>query len=176
MLRQDIGVLDSSNGRFCPDCAILKVPYTQVSTFDRLSPALALRLDRAVDSWHGGVNTCGKNFQHVSLPEELDMTPYIRLTESRTSTLAASGGRLLYRIMSLVEHIGATLRSGHYVAYTRSSFGGDNVEWMRWDDNVITPSSWAAVSLAPAYLVFYECVDTALLAALFPVPVAAEIV
>ena len=114
-----------------------------------------------------------KNFRHVALPETLDMLPYVGrrpLGQAAETALAAAGGRLEYRLASIVVHAGHSLRSGHYVAYKRASPGGAGAApaWECWDDRSITPLTWEVVAAQPAYLVFYECTNMGLLAAVFP--------
>jgi len=163
------------DGRRCDGCNIERVPYTVSRSFHRLPRALALHLSRGTDRWQGGVNVGTKNFRHDTLPETLDMLPYVGrrpLGQAAETALAAAGGRLEYRLVSIVVHIGHSLRSGHYIAYKRASPGGADGAaapvWECWNDSAITTVTWAVVAAQPAYLVFYECSDMGLLAAVFP--------
>lgn len=181
-------------GRRCDGCNIDRVPFTLRRSFHRLPRALALHLGRGTDRWEGAVNVGSKNFRHVMLPETLDMLPYVGrrpLGQEEETALDTAGGQLLYRLVSVVVHIGGSLHGGHYTTYKRATLGGAAVpaaaapladgvaagggggaapEWECWNDSTVLPVTWAVVAAQPAYLVFYECTDMALLAAVFPGP------
>jgi hypothetical protein len=131
-----------------------------------------------------GVDVAAKNFRHVDLPEMLDMTPHTSLQPLAAAELSTRGGRLMYRLVSVVVHLGEVVTSGHYIAYRRARLEDHQQQppaqleapvpvaagpgsWECWDDERIEPATWNAVSKQPAYLVFYECVDPALHAAVF---------
>ena len=144
------------NGRRCERCNIERVPYSTTLAFDHLPCALALHINR-------GVADITKNFRHVALPETLDMAPYTRLNQAQTATLAAAGGSINYRLVSVVVHKGPKLTSGHYVAYRRAPPGSSHA-WECWDDKIISAATWNTVASQAAYLVFYECDNPQLLA------------
>ena len=57
-----------------------------------------------------------------------------------------------YELRSVVEHVGKSAKSGHYIAY--SSEGG-NGRWRRYDDAVVTLSSESEATRRP-YIAFYQ--------------------
>ena len=77
----------------------------------------------------------------------------VHFSETLALSRAMCGGRegARYRLAALVEHIGATPRSGHYVAYAQ---GGGS--WLRFDDTTVQPCSLQAMLARPAYLLAYE--------------------
>lgn len=171
LLSEDVGVSRKSDGRECTSCGKTKVAYTRTCLFDSLPQVLALQLGRSANtaapsSLPGFVGA--KNFKHVALPKEFDAVPYAKVGTAARDTLDAAGGRLDFRLMSIVVHHGTSLRGGHYTAYCRSGPGSGGVEWELWNDSFIFPSSWADVCAAPAYLAFYEVVNAGLLEKVFP--------
>ena len=64
------------------------------------------------------------------------------------------GGRegARYRLAALVEHIGSTPRSGHYVAYTQAA---GSAGWLRFDDETVQSCSLQSVLARPAYILCY---------------------
>ena len=91
----------------------------------------------------------------VALPAgEEKISKRVQFSESLVLSRAVCGGRegVRYRLAALVEHIGATPRSGHYVAYAQ---GGDS-GWLRFDDTTVQPCSLPSVLARPAYILAYE--------------------
>ena len=177
-------VTNPAGGRRCDGCNKDRVAYTEHRAFTRLPLALALHLRRGVYVRIAGVDVAAKNFRHVDLPEMLDMTPHTSLQPLAAAELSTRGGRLMYRLVSVVVHLGEVVTSGHYIAYRRARLEDHQQQppaqleapvpvaagpgsWECWDDERIEPATWNAVSKQPAYLVFYECVDPALHAAVF---------
>jgi hypothetical protein len=64
-----------------------------------------------------------------------------------------TGGKMPYRLMSIVEHRG-NAHGGHYVSYRRDHSG----EWFRISDATVTPISWPQVRTCQAYMLFYEAI------------------
>ena len=58
-----------------------------------------------------------------------------------------------YRLAALIEHIGSTPRSGHYVAFSREAHTG---AWLRFDDAQLQTASLEAILARPAYILAYE--------------------
>lgn len=154
---------DVLDGRRCDSCNLDRVPFTVHRVFDRLPRALAFHLGRGAND--GPITT--KNFRHIALPDTFDMAPYVRVPPATPAAdaLVAAGGQLRYRLVSIVVHHGATLRSGHYVAYRR---GPNATQWECWDDERITQVQWSVVAQQAAYLAFYESVEPELINAVFP--------
>ncbi|XP_022875024.1 ubiquitin carboxyl-terminal hydrolase 2-like [Olea europaea var. sylvestris] len=86
---------------------------------------------------------------HVNFKETIDLKRYMnpRCTERDV---------YVYRLVGVVEHLG-TMRSGHYVAYVRSSKGenGDSV-WYHASDAHVHEVSLEEVLRCEAYILFYE--------------------
>jgi hypothetical protein len=158
-----------SDGRRCNSCNLDNVPYTWNRKFSCVSKAIAFQLRRGIHGWVG-LNYGSKNFRHVRIPQSLDMAPYINLSPAQTTILHASAVGLLYHPVSIVVHTGLLVRAGHYVTYRRDPLHltPDATAWECWNDGIITQTTWSFVSKQPAYLMFFECTDPSLLAALFP--------
>ena len=62
-------------------------------------------------------------------------------------------GTARYEFASVVEHIGATMKSGHYVAYVQSG------SLKCCNDDVITDTTWENVEARQAYLLVYVRAD-----------------
>ena len=61
-------------------------------------------------------------------------------------------GGVTYELRSVIEHIGESSRSGHYVARVRRS---PSNSWYEMDDRVVRKSSAERAGLAP-YIAFYQ--------------------
>jgi ubiquitin C-terminal hydrolase len=79
----------------------------------------------------------------------------VQFSETLALSRAVCGGRegARYRLAAVVEHIGSTPRSGHYVAYAQ---GGGAASWLRFDDTTVQPCSLQSVLARPAYILAYE--------------------
>ena len=72
-----------------------------------------------------------------------------------------------YRLVGVIEHIGNSLKKGHYVAYVRGSRTGSKQQqqssgsstWFCADDSIIREVSLADVLKCEAYLLFYERIE-----------------
>ena len=74
------------------------------------------------------------------------------LTLSRSVCGGREGAR--YRLAALVEHIGASPRSGHYVAFAQQD--ADAGSWLRFDDTTVQACSLESVLSRPAYILAYQ--------------------
>ena len=74
------------------------------------------------------------------------------LTLSRSVCGGREGAR--YRLAALVEHIGASPRSGHYVAFAQQ--GAAAGSWLRFDDTTVQACSLESVLSRPAYILAYQ--------------------
>lgn len=105
--------------------------------------------------------TGSKSRDAVAVPTALDATKYVNAF--------AGGARYTLILRSVVCHMGSTIRSGHYVAYTY----GPRVGWRRWNDLDARPvrsvrgsvvsgepedAKWAEEIARDCYLLFYELV------------------
>ena len=66
-------------------------------------------------------------------------------------TVESNDQQTKYRITGIVVHKGASLSSGHYLAYFRADH-----RWYRADDKKIRKVAWATVRKQKAYIIFYE--------------------
>lgn len=60
-----------------------------------------------------------------------------------------------YVLTSVVEHLGAGVDHGHYVAYCR---GFDHKQWFHFDDECVQGISGQKVVSSQPYLLVYRCV------------------
>jgi len=79
---------------------------------------------------------------HVDFPATLDLAPFCT---------AECAGSLVYTLQGVVVHSGGNTKSGHYVAYTRTSQG-----WHYFSDTTVRASSLPDALGQQAYLLFYE--------------------
>jgi ubiquitin C-terminal hydrolase len=79
---------------------------------------------------------------HVDFPATLDLAPFCT---------AECAGSLIYKLQGVVVHSGGNTKSGHYVAYTRTSQG-----WHYFSDTTVRASSLPDALGQQAYLLFYE--------------------
>lgn len=57
-----------------------------------------------------------------------------------------------FSLFAVVNHIGQTIESGHYTAYTKDTNGS----WYLCNDRIITPVSFKEVVTPEAYMLFYQ--------------------
>ena len=99
---------------------------------------------------------------HISFPEDLDMTPFLSGCRSDvgaddpSSPLSSSMPQLnssknRYSLYAVVNHLG-TLDSGHYTCFIRQH----KDQWFKCDDHMITKASSSAVLQSEGYLLFYH--------------------
>lgn len=115
-----------------------KVAATKQFSLERAPFALCIQLKRF--SMMGG-----KINKHVELKTRLDLTPY-------SSKSAVSNGKLTYRLVSMVTHLGSTQHCGHYTAIGGTETGTYYV----FDDSLVRPISMQNVTSTNAYIIFYE--------------------
>ncbi|XP_058458331.1 ubiquitin carboxyl-terminal hydrolase 36 isoform X2 [Malaya genurostris] len=121
----------------CESCK-KRVAATKQFSLERAPFVLCIQLKRF--SMLGG-----KINKHVELRRELDLTPY-------SSKSAASSGRLTYKLVSMVTHLGNTQHCGHYTAIGSTESGNYYV----FDDSSVRPTSIQNVTSTNAYIIFYE--------------------
>ncbi|EAU77612.2 AGAP007521-PB [Anopheles gambiae str. PEST] len=84
--------------------------------------------------------------KHVELRSKLDLTPY------SSPAMRSNGGKLTYRLTSMVTHLGSTQHCGHYTAIGHTDAGGYHV----FDDSSVRPIGIHNVMSTNAYILFYE--------------------
>ncbi|BDD55625.1 hypothetical protein MAP00_001119 [Monascus purpureus] len=82
----------------------------------------------------------------IDFPLSINMLPYT----TKQCSKSIDRSKFIYDLSSAVVHKGK-LDAGHYYAYCRH---GD--EWMRFDDDKVTPASESEVLSCDAYLLFYS--------------------
>jgi hypothetical protein len=125
----------------------------------RLPPVLCLHVQRRY--YKASENCMAKAMQIVDFSEVLDVSPF---------TASKDKNKILYRLMSVVEHIG-NANFGHYVTFRRFSSlqtgvaqeiaaattAATSVErWYRISDESVQVVEWSEVKQCQAYLLFYE--------------------
>ncbi|XP_055619471.1 ubiquitin carboxyl-terminal hydrolase 36 isoform X2 [Toxorhynchites rutilus septentrionalis] len=115
-----------------------RVAATKQFSLERAPFALCIQLKRF--SMLGGKIT-----KHVELRSKLDLTPY-------SSKSAASNGKLVYKLASMVTHLGNTQHCGHYTAIGGTESGSYYV----FDDSSVRPIAIQNVISTNAYIIFYE--------------------
>uniref|UniRef100_A0A182MJ13 Ubiquitin carboxyl-terminal hydrolase 36 n=1 Tax=Anopheles culicifacies TaxID=139723 RepID=A0A182MJ13_9DIPT len=88
----------------------------------------------------------GKINKHVELRSKLDLTPY------SSPVMRTNGGKLTYRLTSMVTHLGSTQHCGHYTAIGHTDAAGYHV----FDDSSVRPIGIHNVMSTNAYILFYE--------------------
>ncbi len=124
------------------DCASCKVrrQVTKGLKLKTLPNVLTFHLKRFdYDRW-GRLKRLDK---HVEFPRTLDVSTYMTDGDACPSNA--------YNLIGIVCHLGASVNSGHYLAYTRR---GD--EWYCCNDARVTKVSEKHVLIQKAYLIFYE--------------------
>jgi len=74
----------------------------------------------------------------------LDLSPYLAIRAS---------SKPIYDLYGCVCHLGATLQSGHYIAYC---YNATSKGWLEFNDFKLRPVSADQVQIGTAYLLFYK--------------------
>lgn len=77
--------------------------------------------------------------------ENLNMSPYITISESRRNTTKS------YELYAVSNHYGS-MESGHYTAFCKSGTYG---KWFKFDDQMVTAQDSSTVVSSAAYILFY---------------------
>ncbi len=108
--RQHVGTISTSMA-----CITFLIALRQVAP-----SVLLLHLKRFQFGGRGGGGGRGAKIStHVSFPFNLDISHLLSAPSSQGSTCAARSSGSAYQLVGLIEHQGASLRSGHYVAYVK---------------------------------------------------------
>ncbi|KAL5474041.1 hypothetical protein EMCRGX_G028614 [Ephydatia muelleri] len=128
----------SGNNRYaCPHCKKMTNAH-KMFTVHRPPNVLTIHLKRFDFSRGLGV----KLGTSIDYGEYLDIRPY---------TSDKSGAPLWYRLYAVVEHLGFSIHSGHYICYVRNSNG----IWYCMNDAKVSQTSINNVLRREAYLLFY---------------------
>ncbi|XP_011189525.2 ubiquitin carboxyl-terminal hydrolase 8 isoform X1 [Zeugodacus cucurbitae] len=133
------------HGWNCPNC---KTKRDAVKKLDisKLPPVLVIHLKRFYADTEAVGNSYKKKQNYVRFPlENLDMTPYIAKSESRSVTPKT------YQLYGVSNHYGS-MESGHYTAFCKS---GNYGRWFKFDDQVVTALDTSNVVSSAAYILFY---------------------
>uniref|UniRef100_A0A034VW25 Ubiquitin carboxyl-terminal hydrolase n=1 Tax=Bactrocera dorsalis TaxID=27457 RepID=A0A034VW25_BACDO len=133
------------HGWNCPNC---KTKRDAVKKLDisKLPPVLVIHMKRFYADTDAVGNSYKKKQNYVRFPlENLDMTPYIAKSESRSVTPKT------YQLYGVSNHYGS-MESGHYTAFCKS---GNYGRWFKFDDQVVSPLDTSNVVSSAAYILFY---------------------
>jgi ubiquitin carboxyl-terminal hydrolase 22/27/51 len=142
--------------------SIRKPPLTLCLQLKRFGQgAMVLSLDSSatvsVSSTSTTSATIGssKLSHHVSFPELFSLTPYLSETIMRQQDNGHHTNhnttQNLYKLASVIHHIGDQDSSGHYVAYLNH-----HSAWYKCDDAMVTEVSAEEVYSVQAYMLFYN--------------------
>ncbi|XP_066138561.1 ubiquitin carboxyl-terminal hydrolase 36 [Euwallacea fornicatus] len=119
----------------CESCQ-KKVQATKQFQLERAPMVLCIQLKRFSISNN-------KISKHVAFRRRLDLTRYIR--QKPTSPM-------IYRLASIVAHMGPTVSCGHYTAVAQSPSGN----YYQFDDSMVHPISHQTLFNTNAYIMLYE--------------------
>ncbi|KAK9871516.1 hypothetical protein WA026_012887 [Henosepilachna vigintioctopunctata] len=119
----------------CESCR-KKVSATKQFSIERAPIVLCVQLKRFSVS-----NT--KITKHITFRQRLDLTKFAR---------SRPANPLVYKLVSLVTHMGPTVNCGHYTAVGLSPSGN----YYQFDDSAVRPISYQGVFTTNAYILMYE--------------------
>lgn len=120
-------------GYKCESCK-KKVSATKQFTLERAPIVLCIQLKRF--SMQGT-----KLNKQVTIKPKLDLSPYVK-----------RNGNLMYRLVSMVTHLGASQHCGHYTAIGLTESG----TYYQFDDSSVRSISLQNVLQTNGYIMFYE--------------------
>ncbi|XP_017466689.1 PREDICTED: ubiquitin carboxyl-terminal hydrolase 8 isoform X1 [Rhagoletis zephyria] len=133
------------HGWNCPNCQKKRDAVKKLD-ISKLPPVLVIHLKRFYADSDAVGNSYKKKQNYLRFPlENLDMTPYIAKSESRSVTPKT------YQLYGVSNHYGS-MESGHYTAFCKS---GNYARWFKFDDQVVTPLDTSNVVSGAAYILFY---------------------
>lgn len=146
--------LRNENAYKCLKCKKPVVARKQFTVYR--APNVATFQLKRFDSNRAYINKLTK---FVSYPETLDLRPYmseevcIFLMEffQSNQNFNLQGPPLMYKLISVLIHHGATCNSGHYYCFVRNS----NNSWYRMDDCLVSQVGLEVVLNQKAYILFY---------------------
>jgi ubiquitin C-terminal hydrolase len=103
-----------------------------------------------------------KNTSHISFPDLLDMNEFISLSRLLPAHLPPmqkiqKPSTALYRLNSVLVHLGGISEAGHFIVYRRRT---DGHSWLSISDDHIRECSELQVFASMAYILFYERIKT----------------
>ena len=129
--------LADENAYKCPKCK-KKCPATKRFTVFKPPNVATIQLKRFEYNRFFG----GKITKHITFPEILNLRPY--MSES-------TGEKVIYKLNSVLVHLGGSCNSGHYYSYVRNS----RDTWYQMDDSRVTSVGLNHVLNQNAYVLFY---------------------
>lgn len=109
-----------NNDYKCEACK-RRVPATKQFSLERAPKVLCIQLKRF--SVMGG-----KISRHISFKQTVDIGPYVRKQPSEAQK------KLLYKLTSMVTHVGSSVNCGHYTAVAQASAG----KYYSFDDSFVS--------------------------------------
>ena len=113
------------NRYLCSKCESKHDASKQLLLGPKLPRVVVLHFKRFAQDLDGSLRKL--TFPVAELPERLDVLPF---------TAVSTSCAVAYRLVSIVEHLGSTLRSGHYVCYCRCG-----EKWVMISDTSVRASS-----------------------------------
>uniref|UniRef100_A0A1B0EXF3 Ubiquitin carboxyl-terminal hydrolase n=1 Tax=Phlebotomus papatasi TaxID=29031 RepID=A0A1B0EXF3_PHLPP len=130
-------------GYKCEACK-KKTSATKQFSLERAPVALCIQLKR--------FSMAGTKLnKHVAIRSRLDLSSY----SSGNRNGGSSGSPLVYRLVAMVTHLGASQNCGHYTAIGLTDTGS----YYHFDDSSVRPISLQNVLQTNAYIIFYELED-----------------
>lgn len=130
-------ILNQDNAYKCPRCK-KKVHASKQFTVYRAPNVATFQLKRFDFARQFG----GKITKHIQFPEHLNLRPY--MSEKQ-------GPPIVYKLNSVLVHLGPSCNSGHYYCYVRNS----NNMWHLMDDTRVNSVGLNHVLQQQAYILFY---------------------
>ncbi|XP_003425328.1 ubiquitin carboxyl-terminal hydrolase 36 isoform X1 [Nasonia vitripennis] len=127
-----------NNDYKCEACK-RRVPATKQFILERPPKVLCVQLKRF--SVLGG-----KISRHIGFKQTVDMGPYVRRQPGEQPS------KLIYRLASMVTHMGPSVNCGHYTAIAQVSSG----KFYSFDDSSVRPISLNNVVSTNAYIMIFE--------------------
>ncbi|XP_011292573.1 ubiquitin carboxyl-terminal hydrolase 8 isoform X2 [Musca domestica] len=133
------------SGWNCPACKQKRDAIKKLN-ISKLPPVLVIHLKRFYADTDSLSPSYKKKQNYLRFPlENLNMFPYITISESRRNTTKS------YELYAVSNHYGS-MESGHYTAFCKSGTYG---KWFKFDDQMVTPQDASTVVSSAAYILFY---------------------
>jgi ubiquitin carboxyl-terminal hydrolase 36/42 len=142
--------LTGDNSFECSNCE-RKTSALKLLQLADLSPIIIIHLKRFVYDQCEKITRKLKD--SISYPEFLDVMPYIDRNMFQSNQASRQSNQLVYRLYSVLVHLGETADNGHIFSYILSP----DDAWYKMDDEIITPVSLETVlSDKNAYIICYS--------------------